>query len=303
LFALAALGTVSGPGLARAEEAGPPKAEAQAKGKAGHRGELMMERLAKELDLNEQQKAKVAEILKAHHQAMMERRKELAPKMKELHQQIREAQEAGEKEKAESLRAEARKIMEGQMDSAEKLRKDLAAVLSEEQTDKLMAHLRRAHARGLVAEHLKAAMSKLELTDDQKQAIRKTMADAKAEAAKAEGWEAKARIVTQAHGKIMSTVLTEEQRKKLEQMHEGFRQRVFDMLKMTDDQKAKAEAIMKQAFEEARKADDPKKKMEIIRSAHKKVFDEVLTDEQREQIKKHGDRTRQRPHGGPGQEG
>ena len=183
-------------------------------------GKQLIEKLTKDLKLTDEQKPKVAQVLETHRQAMANWWKENAPKLKDLHGQISKAQKDGDKEKVESLRAESKKLLEAQKTVQESLIKQLSEVLTEEQIAQAKEMLGKARRRVRAGMHVLAAMKRLELTEEQKGAMKKILADAKAEAEKAEGREAKAKIFAAAHEKIVSTVLTDEQRKAVKERME-----------------------------------------------------------------------------------
>ncbi|MHC4981975.1 MAG: hypothetical protein ACYTF6_02265 [Planctomycetota bacterium] len=269
LCVMASVALVSSLILAESE---PPAGEATAeKGQqkahaARHHGKEPLERLASELKLTEEQQKQVSEILQTHRQAVENWQKENGPKLKELHEQMR-------------------KVLETRKELVEGLHKQLAEVLTDEQVEKAKKILRRRHPRAPGVMRRPGAMWRLDLTEEQKEAAKKIMQEAKEAAKKAEGREAKAKIFRDAHEKIISSVLTDQQREKMKEMRKAPRDRLFKWLDLTAEQRTQAEAVMKKAFEEAKKAESAEAKREIIRNARKKVFDEVLTEQQRKKIK------------------
>ena len=128
----------------------------------------------------------------------------------------------------------------------------------------------------------------LNLTDEQKAQVKEILDAAHEKAKAADTPEAKRDIMKAAHEKIRNTVLTEEQRKKMDEKRAdqagggkgpfgaGLMERL-EKLNLTADQKEKVRAILE--------------------DAHKKIINEVLTPEQRDQL------TENRQHAGQGRRG
>ena len=122
----------------------------------------------------------------------------------------------------------------------------------------------------------------------------------------------------EAFAKIRDTVLTDEQRKKLEEMRKRFMRRPSPgglaprELNLSDEQRKTIKEIIADARGRATEADSHEARREIFRAAHKKIVEEVLTDEQRTKAKELRDRWRKRRHsrgrggrrgrGGPGED-
>ena len=290
---LAALGMLSGVVLAQAKST-----EGEKKAEGRHHGQQMLDKIAKELNLTDEQRKQVTDVFKSHREAMEKWHKDNGPKLKDLHEQIRKAEKDGDKDKAQSLRAEARKVMETRKALWGDLKKQLGEVLSDEQEAKALDIMGRKLEEAGKAMQRMADWKRLELSDEQKEATKKIMSDAKAEAEKAEGREAKAKIYREAHEKVHKTVLTEDQRKKLGEARKGPREKMAEALGLTDEQKSQAKEIMKKAFEEAKKAETPEAKHKIMQEAREKVHKEVLTDQQRkkaEELHKKMHRGREKP--------
>ena len=95
-------------------------------------------------------------------------------------------------------------------------------------------------------------------------------------------------VLKDAMEKIHSTVLTDEQRAKLEELGQKVGAQVMDRLQgmgqqfgLTDDQIAAAKTILQAAAEAAKQAPDLQAKMQIFKDAMEKIRTTVLTDEQR----------------------
>jgi Spy/CpxP family protein refolding chaperone len=127
--------------------------------------------------------------------------------------------------------------------------------------------------------------AKLNLTADQKAKIKAIREQEKKDLASATDRPAKMKVRKDAREKVMA-VLTDEQRKQLAEKFLAARRhkvmgKVADKLGLTDDQKAKAKAIMVQARKDAKAATDRAEKTKIMKAALEKIRTTVLTEEQR----------------------
>jgi Spy/CpxP family protein refolding chaperone len=114
----------------------------------GPRGGAMMvdrqmERLTKDLSLSQDQQDKIRKLITANNDQMHEQmRTQMTPenrtKMQDLHKQIRDAQAAGDTEKAKTLQGQMGELMGTSKREAalKKLQTDIAAVLTDEQKPK-----------------------------------------------------------------------------------------------------------------------------------------------------------------------
>jgi Spy/CpxP family protein refolding chaperone len=149
--------------------------------------------------------------------------------------------------------------------------------------------------------------SKLGLTAEQREQMRKILRAAHEEAQNAPDREAKAKIIREAMEKIKATILNDEQRKKWEDVRQGAGERarehmgqMLERMVLTPEQKEAVKAIMQPAREAAEKAADREAKARIIREAIEKVKATVLTDEQRKKMENAREELRERRPGGPG---
>ncbi len=135
------------------------------------------------------------------------------------------------------------------------------------------------------ARHPGRMFKALNLTADQKAEVKAILQQARADAKNAADPQAKRQIRQAAFVKIKDTVLTDQQRAKLQQMHRGrMAMMALRQLDLTADQKAQVKAIMQQARADAQATTDDGAKREIWKSAFGKVRDTVLTDPQRAQL-------------------
>lgn len=247
------------------------------------------------LGLTEEQKTRVTQILETHGQDVQNFRKENGPKMQELEQAIRKAMEAKDADTVKAKRAEQAKIVEARKALHEKLLKQLADVLNAEQMNKVRDHF--AKMREMPGVRARAAMSQLNMTDDQKKKAKEIMDAAQAEAKNATDPAQKEKIMKDAFEKIRKDVLTDEQRQKLEK--EKGRFELFGMLKglnLTEDQKKQIAAIREETTKKLQDAKTPQERMTIVGDAIKQVSEKVLTADQRKQLEEF-----RKNHPGPGQ--
>jgi Spy/CpxP family protein refolding chaperone len=128
------------------------------------------------------------------------------------------------------------------------------------------------------------AFKSLNLTEDQQAKAKEILEQA--------GKEARA-IMEAARKKITEEVLTDQQRKQLEQLkkesqakwEEAFLGR-FKKLGLTAEQQKKLDQIMAEARTKAEKAQGPEAKRQVLREVVEEIREKVLTESQREQFKK-----------------
>jgi len=122
----------------------------------------------------------------------------------------------------------------------------------------------------------------LNLTDDQKTKIKGILKAAHADAGQVADKDAKRAIWKAAFENIRKNVLTDDQRVKLQQLHQ--RRENIKALNLTDGQKARIREIVKTAHADADKAAGKDAKKAIWKAAFDKVKSDVLTDAQRQQL-------------------
>lgn len=159
--------------------------------------------MASEVELTEAQRAQLEGVLAERQTELVAFQKENDGALKALDEKLKAAKAAEDKDAANAVSAEIRKINSGKAPIEEKYKPRIASILTPEQASKLDAY----HFYIGVASHY----SKAKLTDDQKAALRK-VTDGYAAEAKKIGDDKKAR------GEFLKTVyaegdklLTEEQ--------------------------------------------------------------------------------------------
>ncbi|RPI62062.1 MAG: DUF3826 domain-containing protein, partial [Planctomycetaceae bacterium] len=242
------------------------------------------DRLVKELALTEDKQKQVSQIFDTQKQAVENWQKENGDKLKDIQKQIADAKQAGDKDKLKDLQQQRAKLVESRVALHENLMKQLGDVLTPEQLAKAKTILGQAADKVV---DVMGAIHQLNLSDDQKNKITEIMDKARADAEKATEPADKAKIMKDAIEQIRSTVLTDEQRKKLQGMLKdkgpdaGGEFPGIMKLDLTEDQKTKILAVTATAREDAAKADTPKAKRDIFQAARQKILSEVLTPEQK----------------------
>ncbi len=278
-----------GPILAADEDA--PRGR-RMKGPRGDRGDRpnpkeRLEKLVKALDLTPGQQEQFEQVMKTHHQAIQNWRKEHGEELKAAREAMKKARASKDREAIKAAREKFAEIFKTRKGLNENLLKQLGDVLNKEQLAKAK-RMFRPHRRG-PGERLAGALRRLGLDEKQQEQVKKIMSQARQDAKKAESREARRKIIKEAVESIKKNVLNEEQTKKFTEMQKRFRKhgrrRPFAGLDLTEDQQAKVKAIMKEAREKAQSAEGKDEKRTIIRNAFKKVHDEVLTDEQKTKAK------------------
>ncbi|MCX5653975.1 MAG: Spy/CpxP family protein refolding chaperone [Planctomycetota bacterium] len=233
---------------------------------AGAGGDLQArgEHIAERLGLSAEQREQMKAILKAANE---------------------EAQGAADREaKAKTYREAMEKIK--------------STVLNDEQRKKWEEVRKGAGDRA--REHAGEMFERLNLTPEQKDAVKTIMQAAREQAQGATDREAKAKILRDAVEKVKTTVLTDEQRKKLDAGREGrgpgaggespaervkeHLARLTERLNLTPAQQEAAKEILKAAHEQMQSASDPQAKAKLLREAMEKIRATVLTDDQRKKF-------------------
>jgi len=273
------------------------------------RTEALLARIDKALDLNEEKLVQIEQILRTQAQAMKNWHAEHVDDMKALKEAFEAAKKDGDREKLKTLAEKRRKLMAGMMEVRKGLPKALGDVLTAEQVKKVMSLLHPQPQRGGPGEalrHLLGALRRLDLTEDQRAAVKKIMGGLKQAMDQAESPEAKAKITAGAVEKILA-VLTDAQRealKKIKASHErrGRRGDPFAGMKLDEEQQTALKKIHAD-FQAAMKAAKTREEKMAAFKARKEAVEGVLTKEQIEQMRERfrhhrgGDR-RKGPRGG-----
>ncbi len=241
-----------------------------------------MHALADKLDLSEDQRSRVRQIIKSHHKEISNWREQNTAELKNLQNRMKQARQNKDAEAVKEIRNHIGDILSERKKLTEDLHDKLSKVLDEQQMSKVrrLMHSRRSAGKAI------AAMKRLDLNEQQKSQAKEILKDARAKAKDADSPQEKAKIMRSAHDKIKKNVLTEKQSSQLLRMRRHNRvHRAFGQLDLTDGQKQQIHDIMSKARKDASQASGREEKREILMSARKSVG-KVLTDQQREKLRK-----------------
>ena len=190
-------------GLGPAQEGGREGREGRRARRRGRgrdragRGRERMERLREELNLSGDKWAQVEEILKTHHQAIRNWRREHREELQALRREIAEARREGNKEALRRLQEKRKKLLAGRQENRQELLKRLGEVLNEEQLAVAKKTLRPVRGRGRGLFPALNELRRANLTPEQTAQAR--------------------RILAQAMERIKRDVLTDDQRRLLKE--------------------------------------------------------------------------------------
>jgi len=256
----------------------------------GERGKAMFEKLVKDLGLTEEQQEPVRQKLKAARDERKNYQQEHGEELKALRAEMRKARKSGDEDAIKAAAAKMKTHREAMQQMRANLETQLADVLTEEQMKKFKAIRAGRGPRRRPGARLLGALRRLDLTEQQRGQVKKIMSEAKTKANEAESAADKHKIMAAAIKKIRDEVLTEAQRKKLADLGDkpgrvGARGGMFKGLDLTDEQKKKIDAIRAEGRKKIQQADDAEAKRAAFREMREKIG-AVLTDQQREKLKK-----------------
>ena len=302
-------GLLVGPVFAQDEGARPRarrgdrEAARRAGGDRGARADRGKERTAKmleELKLKKEQEAPVQQILTTHQQQMAQWMQQNGPVMRELLGKLRggrgrRGEDAPEQPKVsdDERKAATEKIRELQkqrLELTQNVLKQLKDVLTEEQMAVARRHLGQ-RSRGRASGPPLWALGQLGLSQEQQAKVGE-MRTAAREAMKDKDRAGRAKAMQETWDAIVKDVLTDEQRKKLEELQKrgpsarGAMGGTYAGLDLTDKQNKKIQEIMAEARKKIQATEDRDAKRQAYMDARKKIADEVLTAEQREKLEK-----------------
>ena len=247
--------------------------------------EFSIDRLKEVLGLTDDQVAQIKQLQNTHKQAMENLKKGLGEGPAPLRQELKKAIEAKDEAAIKAAREKLAKAEQELRQLQEKLVADISALLTDEQKPKFRLFLERRDKVVSEARRIHAALAQLELTDVQRQSIRKIIADTEAAAVAAEGLPAKAKLWRKAIEDVKK-ILTAEQLKKFEAVGKNLQLAgVFAGLDLTEEQRTKVETIMGEVREKAKDA-SPEEQKKLMQQALRKIRAEVLTKEQAEKLDK-----------------
>jgi Spy/CpxP family protein refolding chaperone len=298
LLGAVALAEENAPGERRRQRAKAGRGDRQQRRQA--RGEFrknIFERMVKELDLTADQQTQVKQIFDTHNQAIENWMKENGENVKSLHEQIRKARKEKDTEALKSLRKKMAEAMKGRRELREARRKQIEAVLTDEQKAKAKEMMRQGRRAVIGAHMVRRALGQVKLTDKQEEQIKKIVADTKAEAEKTDASKGKGELWRKAIETIKSDVLTKKQAKKFEEATHRMKRRQGRMsllahLDLTDDQKAKSKKI-REKYQDKIKNAKGEERWELVKKMREEL-ESILTDEQKAKAKKHRERNMRR---------
>ena len=258
----------------------------------------MLAAIDKALDLGEAKLGQVEQVLRTQAQAMKNWQSENGEDLKAIMKDLAAAREAKDRDKYQALSKKRAELTAGLREIQAGLPKSLADVLSAEQIKKIMPILdpRSRDRGGSPLQNVMRALGRLNLTEDQRGAVKKIMDDLKKAVAEAEKPAARAKLSAAAAKKIVETVLTDKQREALAKMKDrrpSGRGTQFAGLDLSADQKAALKKIGETATAALKEAGTPEEKRAAMK-ARWEQSQAVLTKEQLEQWRKQ----RQRQRGG-----
>jgi Spy/CpxP family protein refolding chaperone len=251
--------------------------------------------LLRRLDLTEDQKEQIGQIMETHRQAMENLKKELGDRS-EARKQFREAKKAGDEETLAKLKEQYKDARASMKELHEELRKKIAAVLTEEQQARLK-ELMEDRGPG----ERRHPLAGLELSEDQTQAVKAIHEKYREQIKQADGREARHELMKKMHEEVVGQ-LTEEQRAQLEKRRQRMAQRRegrFDGLDLSEEQREAIGAIRTRYREQFKEAEGKEARRELFKKMRGEIT-EQLTEEQRQQLRERfGNRRRdgeRRPH-------
>ncbi|MCK4627082.1 MAG: Spy/CpxP family protein refolding chaperone, partial [Phycisphaerae bacterium] len=243
-----------------------------------------LERMVKNLDLTADQQTQVKQILDTHHQAIENWMKENGENLKSLREQFREARKEKDAEALKALRKKMADSMKGRRELHAALRKQIEAVLTDEQKAKAKKMMGQRHRAVIGARMVRRALGQVGLSDEQKEKVKKIVADTQKSACKVETPKEKGELWQKAVKTIKSDVLTREQVKKFEEAMQRMgrrhgRMRLLAALDLTDEQKAKGKKI-REKYQDKIKDAKGEERWELIKKMREEL-ESILTDEQK----------------------
>jgi len=248
------------------------------------------QRLVQALDLTAQQQTQVKQLFDTHKQAVQNWGNQHGEEIKALREQMAEAAKNRDRDKMTALREKMQQLTKDRP-SPRKLNEQILGVLTDEQKEKFKKMRLFQGPRGRApGRRARAILLTLGLSDQQKQQVEKIFQTADADAKKIEDPRGKAAIQAKAVESVLNTVLTAEQKEKFQKAQAGGPQGgrgrgPLSMIDLSDDQKAQVEKIMAAAREKMQGAEREQRRT-IWRETMEKIRNEVLTEAQREELKK-----------------
>jgi hypothetical protein len=276
------IGVLVMPAWAQRRERKSPKVRRPTK---AARGKLTMEGLRDELNLTSRQEPQVEQLYRTLRQAQANWMSENGTEYRALVTKIRDARKSGDREASLDAQKKLRDLMASRSQLEDNFFNQLGDVLDEQQTAKARTVFgrrgssRRAdRAGGPPADPMRVlmAMRGLDLSPQQRTRV--------------------SAILAKAVAAIEQQVLTALQRQQLDRKVGGRASSrapggrpsrlvsEFRRLGLSREQQARIEAMERDAAAQAAKMDSAELKRQILDDLHRRVYEEVLTDEQRRRL-------------------
>ncbi|MFW6154217.1 MAG: Spy/CpxP family protein refolding chaperone [Planctomycetota bacterium] len=255
-----------------------------------------LEQVLRQLDLTESHREQIDRILQDARRAGRRRRTEAAEAFHEAMCDLRQAHHAGDDEAFDQALQRLEALRDQRHETLQDIREQIEAVLTPEQRERLD----RLMGPGGRFDAFVKAVEAIDLQGDQERKVRDIAADADTQAKAQPDLRRKGRIYRQAHETIRD-LLTDEQKDHLQRrlamrMRRRRIQRMFADLNLTAEQRQAVEAIHAEVREQVTDTDSPQARRGALREGHRRIITEVLTDEQRRQL-----REQMRDRFGPGE--
>lgn len=301
-FAVALLGVLLVVSMAQAQQERPTRPGQGQRAPRQRRQTIraFYERALQQLNLEEVQKTQINEKLKTHQQEAANWQKQFGEEANRLREQLTKAREDNDEKALRELTAKRAKLNSERSQLEEKLHGQVLDVIrAPEKKEGLVRQILRGR-RGLSqAGRVRLALLVVGVTSAQKDQAGKLLERAEAEAAKIQNRRERAAPLNKAVAEIKTKVLQNEAKaKKLDELLRSAAagRGMLAALNLSAEQQKKVDEIMA----EARKA-QPEERRNAMREAMRKIREEVLTEEQRQQLSQRrprGNRPARTPPGG-----
>lgn len=261
-------------------------------------GGTHVRRLMRIIQPTEEQKPKLHQILQTHKQALENWREQHEGEMRAIREKIAQARKNNDTEALQAAREEFKPLHDSRAELHKSLDAQLAEVLTDEQMNRARQYFKSQHPRPGRRQGegpARGVLDKLNLNEEQKTKVQAILKDAHEQAKKTDSPEVRRQLMQDAFMKIEGSVLTPEQIEAFKNLRaqamarhggqRGQRRGRKAGLDLTDEQQAQSKAIMDEARAKAQQAETKEEKRAIYREAMAKVHQDVLTDDQREQVK------------------
>lgn len=242
----------------------------------------MYERMVGQLNLEGAQQTRVKQMLQTHRQAVENWRKLHGEDLRSLQRQAAKAREERDEKAVRRIRAEMAKINRDQEKQRERLHAQILEVLKGEQKERFARLVLRSRRLLSPIGRVRLALLVVGLNRVQRGKADKIVAATEVASAKITGRRERTALLNKAVQEIKTKVLLDEAKgRKLDQLLREGRGGAFARLNLSAEQQKKVNDIMA-AVRDA----EPEDRRAAWREAMRKIREEVLTGEQREQLQR-----------------